>query len=150
MTRRAIPAGPSRARHGTPGRSPRGLVRAVLREGRVGLLGAALVAGTVPASACGGKKRGATMEVEAPTTIRVRNQGFLDVNVYAVRSGQRIRIGTVTGNSTQVLRIPAFLMNGGVTPLRFLADPIGSGRTPVSEEIIVTPGDEVVLMIPPM
>ena len=31
----------------------------------------------------------------------------------------------------------------------FLADPIGSTRTPVTNEISVTPGDEVVLTIPP-
>jgi hypothetical protein len=87
--------------------------------------------------------------VERPTTLRVRNQGFLDVNVYAVRGGQRVRLGTVTGNTVQVLRIPSFLLNG-ITPLRFLADPIGNQRTPTSEEIVVSPGDEVQIFIPPV
>jgi hypothetical protein len=36
-----------------------------------------------------------------------------------------------------------------LTSLRFLADPIGSNRTPISEEITVEVGDEVVLRIPP-
>jgi len=33
--------------------------------------------------------------------------------------------------------------------LRFLADPIGGSRTPISEEIVVRNGDVVQLMIPP-
>jgi hypothetical protein len=36
-----------------------------------------------------------------------------------------------------------------MTTLRFIADPIGSNRAGVSEEIMVTPGDSVVLTIPP-
>jgi hypothetical protein len=104
---------------------------------------------TLPATGCWRKGGAASaQETERPTTLRVRNQGFLDVNVYAVRGSQRVRLGTVTGNSTQVLRIPAFLMNG-ITPLRFVADPIGNQRTPTSDEIVVTPGDEVTIFIPP-
>jgi hypothetical protein len=54
----------------------------------------------------------------------------------------------VNGNSTAVLRIPpSFIQPGGL--LRFLADPIGSNLTPVSDQIIVSPGDEVQLTIPP-
>jgi hypothetical protein len=69
--------------------------------------------------------------------------------MYAVRGSQRVRLGTVTGNSVQVLRIPSFLLNG-ITPLRFVADPIGNQRTPTSEEIVVSPGDEVQIFIPPV
>jgi hypothetical protein len=109
---------------------------------------ALLLAGAaLPAGACW-RRNTAGGEEERPTTVRVRNQGFLDVNVYAIRGGQRVRLGTVTGNSTQVLRIPGFLMNG-ITPLRFLADPIGTQRQPTSDELVVTPGDEVQLYIPP-
>jgi hypothetical protein len=53
----------------------------------------------------------------------------------------------VTGNTTHVFTIPKSLVNPGM-PLRFLADPIGGGRTPYSEEIIVNPGDTLVLRIP--
>jgi hypothetical protein len=35
-----------------------------------------------------------------------------------------------------------------VTPLRFFCDPIGEEGLPVSEEILVEPGDEVQLIIP--
>lgn len=82
------------------------------------------------------------------TTVRVDNQATLDMNIYVLRGAERIRLGTVTALSTQVLRIPKNIIFGA-TPLRFLADPIGSSRTPVSEEIIVTAGDQVTLRIPP-
>jgi hypothetical protein len=71
------------------------------------------------------------------------------MTIYVLRGGgQRIRLGTVTGNTTQVLVIPSYVLTGP-TELRFLADPIGGTRTPVSEEITVSPGDDVELIIPP-
>ena len=85
----------------------------------------------------------------ARTTLRVENQATLDMNIYAIRGGQRIRLGTATALTTQVFEIPRTLLAGGMTPLRFLADPVGSDRTAIGEEITVIPGDEVVLTIPP-
>ena len=107
---------------------------------------AALLA--ISVAACG-RTQSRRSAVEAPrTTLRVENQGFSDMTIYVIRSGQRVRLGTVTGNSTAVLTIPANLVFGA-TALRFLADPIGSNRTPVSDEITVQPGDQVGLVIPP-
>jgi hypothetical protein len=83
-----------------------------------------------------------------PTRLRVENQAFLDMTIYVYRSSQRIRLGTATGNSVTRLTIPANLIFGA-TPLRFQADPIGGNRAPISSEITVAPGDEVVLTIPP-
>jgi hypothetical protein len=80
--------------------------------------------------------------------VRVVNQGFLDRNVYVYRGPARTRLGTVTGNSTQVLTIPASIASS-LVQLRFVADAIG-GRAPVwTDEISVEPGDQVVLTIPP-
>lgn len=83
-----------------------------------------------------------------PTRLRVENQAFLDMTVYVYRSSQRIRLGNATGNATTRFTIPSNLIFGS-TPLRFQADPIGGKRTPVSQEISVSPGDEVMLTIPP-
>src|SRR5258705_1517082 len=83
-----------------------------------------------------------------PTRLRIENQAFLDMTIYAYRGSQRIRLGTATGNSVTRLTIPQNLIFGA-TPLRFQADPIGGNRTPISSEITVAPGDEVVLTIPP-
>jgi hypothetical protein len=38
----------------------------------------------------------------------------------------------------------------GLTPLRFIANPIGGNHASVSEEITVAPGDSVVMTIPPL
>jgi hypothetical protein len=83
-----------------------------------------------------------------PTYVRVTNQSWLDMNVYVLRSSQRLRLGTVSANQTQRFTLPHNLVFGA-TPLRFLADPIGSSRTAQSFEIVVSPGDEVTLTIPP-
>jgi hypothetical protein len=87
-------------------------------------------------------------EQVAPTRLRVENQAFLDMTIYVYRSSQRIRLGTANGNSTTRLTIPKSLIFGA-TPLRFQADPIGSNRQSISQEITVSPGDEVTLTIPP-
>lgn len=96
-------------------------------------------------------RRGSTNdsgEMAEPTTLRVDNRAFNDMTIYVLRSSQRIRLGVASGNSTTRFQIPSYVIFGA-TPLRFLADPIGASGTPVSEEITVQPGDEVVLIIPP-
>jgi hypothetical protein len=88
------------------------------------------------------------VEPQPPTRLRVDNQAFLDMTIYVYRNSQRVRLGTATGNSVTRLTIPPNMIFGA-TPLRFQADPIGANRSPISSEITVTPGDEVVLTIPP-
>jgi hypothetical protein len=80
--------------------------------------------------------------------VRVDNRSMLDMTVYVVRSGERRRLGLVNALSTQTLPIPSVLIDASGV-LRFLADPIGASRTPVSEEIVVRHGDVVQLVIPP-
>jgi hypothetical protein len=81
--------------------------------------------------------------------LQVENQRFLDMNIYLITTGgARIRLGTANGNSTTTMRIPATQVFGG-TEIRFLADPIGSTSTPISQGITVFPGDTVRLILPP-
>ena len=82
-----------------------------------------------------------------PTILEVDNQGFQDMDVYAVMSGQRVRLGLATGIHKTNFTIPPSLVNG-LTSLRFIADPVGGRRTSVSQEITVAPGDTVVMTIP--
>lgn len=98
--------------------------------------------------ACGGGTPDVSPEPEGQAMVRVENQGFSDMVIYALDGAQRIRLGSVTGHSTRTLPIPGYLVRG-VGTLRFLADPIGGRRTPVSEELTVQPGDLVTLTIPP-
>ena len=80
--------------------------------------------------------------------LQVENRGFADMVIYAVSGAQRVRLGIASGNSTNSFTIPRSLIRGA-GPLRFVADPIGGRRTPVSEDIAVQPGDVVTLTIPP-
>ena len=82
------------------------------------------------------------------TAVRVDNQDFLDMTVFAARSAQRVRLGIAPGHSIATLDLPPALISG-LTPIRFIADPIGGSRPSVSEEITVAPGDTVLMTIPP-
>ncbi len=116
-----------------------------------GLIVAALVLGAGPVACHHGQQGPSDQEEPTPqarTTLRVENQRFQDMDIYAVYSTQRLRLGTVNGNSTTIFEIPRSLVNG-VTQLRFLASPIGGSGTPISDEITVRPGDQIGLTIPP-
>ena len=108
---------------------------------RVGLL-AVLVA-------CGGGTPADGPEPRAEAAVTVENLGFADVTIYAIgATGNRVRLGLVSGISTERLTLPVYLVRGGER-LRFLADPIGGSQSPVTEELYVAPGETVVLTIPP-
>jgi hypothetical protein len=96
--------------------------------------------------------RGADDDSPSPrsgaATLEVDNRNFLDMAVYVVNGAHRQRLGTARGNTTTSLVIPDRLIRGGASPLRFLCDPIGGEGLPVSEEIMVEPGDVVELIIP--
>jgi len=99
-------------------------------------------------AACASMGKQTPIENGQKTTVVVDNRAVLDMNIYVLRGGQRIRLGTAIGLSKTTLTIPRGIVSGTMT-VRFLADPIGSNKTPVSEEISVNEGDEVGLMIPP-
>lgn len=93
-------------------------------------------------------RNSANSDQTQPAVLQVDNRGFLDMDVFAARSAQRVRLGTSGGSSKTYFNIPTYLVSG-VTTLRFIADPIGGTRASVSQEITVAPGDTVVLTIPP-
>jgi len=99
-------------------------------------------------AACGGRPRDTAVQPADSAAVQVQNQGFSDMVVYAINGGQRIRLGLATGNSTNTFTIPRHLIRGA-GGIRFVADPVGGNRTPVSEEMTVNPGDVVTLTIPP-
>ena len=99
-------------------------------------------------AACASLGKQKPVETGAQTTVVVDNRAVLDMNIYILRGGQKIRLGTANGLSKTKLVIPRGIVSSTMT-VRFLADPIGSNRTPVSEEISMDEGDEVGLMIPP-
>ena len=97
---------------------------------------------------CGGRNPESAPNPNDAAMLQVENRGFADMVVYAVSGSQRVRLGVATGNSTKSFTIPRALIRGSA-PLRFLADPIGGSRSPISEDMVVQPGDVVSLTIPP-
>lgn len=91
--------------------------------------------------------RQAEGDFESKTPVRVENRNFLDMKVYVVlRNAEKVRIGTVSGNSTQTLYIPGGLIIGAGT-VKFYADPIGGSQAPISQDITVQPGEVIELII---
>lgn len=88
-----------------------------------------------------------TRDDQPRTYLVVDNRNFMDMTVYVWRGAQRRRLGTATGSSTTRLLIPSSVIFGPTT-LRFQADPVGGRATPVSMEVLVSPGEEVGIQIP--
>ena len=109
------------------------------------ILGSLLFALAVASSACRTGSR-ANDEHQAKSSISVENREFVDMGVYAIRSGQRFRLGIATGHSTTVFGIPDYLVKPG-DELQFICDPIGAVQEQVSERMTVYPGDYLVLII---
>src|SRR3989442_593471 len=109
----------------------------------------ALLALALLSAGCSQALKPRPSEPQPQTTLKVDNQNFLDMVVYVLRAGQRIRLGTVTGLSSQVFTIPPDIVRSS-PQLQFELHPIGGRGNPRSETISVQPGDEVVLTIPPL
>jgi len=109
----------------------------------------ALLALALLSPGCGPAVRSGPPGPQAPTTLKVWNQNFLDTDVFVLRAGQRIRLGMVAGLSTQVFTIPADIVRSS-PQLRFELHAIGGRGNPRTETISVQPGDEVELTIPPL
>ncbi len=107
-----------------------------------------LLALALAAACAGGRGAPADDPGAEPTLVRVENQSWLDMNIFVVEGGQRIRLGSVTGNSSGTLRIPRSVIGLGRN-LSFIADPVGSRSQASSFEIYVRPGETVSLTIPP-
>jgi len=90
----------------------------------------------------------APVNPRAEVAVTVENQNFLDMNVFLVRGGQRLRLGTVPGLSSRILMVRPELIGYG-TEVQFEIHPIGGRGNPLSETISVRPGDVIHLTIPP-
>jgi hypothetical protein len=84
----------------------------------------------------------AASEMRSPATVRVANYNWMDVNVYAVQGGTRIRLGTVTTMNTSTFRLPERFLTG-TTGVRLMVDPIGSTEGYVTDGILVHGGQQI-------
>lgn len=80
---------------------------------------------------------------EDPIRVEVQNLNFNDVTVWAVRSGQRVRLGRVTGKTDEQFRIG---WNVAV-PIYFEVDVTG-GRSCRTGQVGVEPNAVVWLTVP--
>jgi hypothetical protein len=99
-------------------------------------------------SACAilGGKRDITEEPapEPILTLHVENQNFYDATIYAMaRSGERQRLGVVTGNGQAI-----FTFRWLQSEVRVLIRLLAGGST-ATDEILVNPGDSLNLIISP-
>ncbi len=72
--------------------------------------------------------------------VRVVNNNWLDMRIYAVVSGRLVRLGTVTGLSSETLKIPRGLV-GFADDLELVARGIGSRFEVYRASVLVSPGD---------
>jgi hypothetical protein len=85
---------------------------------------------------------------EPSATVMVENFNFYDANIYAISGARRQRLGFSTGLGTQSFTIPASVLAGS-GEVRFEVRPIGRADFPLTETVIVNPGDVVMLRVPP-
>lgn len=108
----------------------------------VGVLACATISAFgVGAASC--SRNGEAAGEVVPTSaigLRVRNNNFLDMDVYAVSAGLATRLGTVTGNSSR-----NFVMDGslGTPDLRIVATPIGGNGRATTGQLLVSPGQVI-------
>ena len=81
---------------------------------------------------CSATRQPPENESHVKTTIRVVNNNWLDMNIYVLSGPQRLRLGTVTGVSTQIFVIPDYAITAAT--LRFVADPVGAAAQSLSQE----------------
>jgi hypothetical protein len=101
------------------------------------------------APGCRGHPRpaaGTTAPVPQPPAgeiaLQVTNHNYLDVAVYVLHDGQRTRIGTVTGSSSQLFYFPVRLLGQG-HEIQLYGDAIGSPDFARTERLIIQPGQYV-------
>src|SRR3977135_2032185 len=94
---------------------------------RGALLGLALLS-----AGCHHGANAGSPDPQAATTLKVRNQNFLDMDVFVLQQSQRIRLGMVGGLSTQVFTIPAYIVRSS-PQLQFEFHPIGGRANPRTE-----------------
>jgi hypothetical protein len=106
---------------------------------------AALAAGLVAFSGAGACRSSNTYDVDAPmperVVLSVKNDHFLDMDIYALSSGLPTRIGTVPGLSTAKFALSPTLYGAG--DFRIIAAPIGGNGRASSGALSLHSGQQI-------
>lgn len=76
------------------------------------------------------------------TTVEVSNRNWADLTVYAIRSGMRVRLGSVVSMTTERLKLPPAILAGS-GGIRLHVELLGSRQAHTTEAIQVQPGDRI-------
>ena len=110
--------------------------------------GVVLVAAALLAACASCAHRGVSgASAMQPISLEVTNENWLDVDVFVVRGTSRYRLGTVGGNGSATLSIPASVVVHG--EFQLMADPIGSKDVYVTDRIAVAQDQMVQLTLAP-
>ncbi len=96
--------------------------------------------------ACTSTSRKPSEQPSGKTKVSVENRNAIPMTIYVLKRSQRIRIGRVAAHETAVFPIPDDIV-GNTAFVRLIADPVGSNRSPISEEFTVSPGDVIEMVI---
>ena len=111
-------------------------------RGKRFLVGLIAATATIPAASACSHTREAGGEVAPASAIglHVKNENFLDMDVYAVSDGLATRLGTVTGNGSR-----NFVLDGSlaVQDFRIVATPIGGNGRASTGAVSVSPGQTI-------
>jgi hypothetical protein len=78
--------------------------------------------------------------------VHVKNENFLDMDVYAVSDGLATRLGTVSGNGSRNFVLDASLAS---RDLRIVATPIGGNGRASTGAVTVAPGQAIDFTVGP-
>lgn len=103
-----------------------------------------MVAFTWPAN---GRAASTTKTSAVTTAIRVRNDNWNTVDVFAWRDGQTVRLGMVDTGSASTFKLPRDFAEFG--DVRLLVEPIGPLYGYLSNPVIFSPGQTIKLDVGP-
>lgn len=107
-----------------------------------GLAALSLIPISLACASGGAEEDGQAGPVSDYATLVVENDNTSTVTIYAIRSGTRQRIGTVTGLRTERFEIRRSMLTGG-GELNVAIDPLGSNRIYTAQPIFVNEGDVI-------
>ena len=100
-----------------------------------------LTTSTIAACSAKSGDEGDAEPIEVDVQITIENRNWQDVVVFAIRGGNRVRLGLVTSQRTETFVVKSEMTRTG--QFHLLADPVGSLTTYDSGEVRIEPGDQV-------
>ncbi len=91
------------------------------------------------------------MATEETATVQVENDNVFSMKISVVRapSGAEYRLGTAPGMTKSDFQIPRSLLTG-VADVTFSITPLSGGHPRFTRTITVSPGEQLILRIPPI